>query len=415
MLKNILAFLLLVSSPALAQIGGQYTLQNCSQVACALPSGTTAPTPSAGDNSTKLATTAFAAPVFEFFFGSGRDGSVTISSGTTTLVRDMFYANLTINSTGILNTNGFRVFVSGTLDISAAGAGAIQSNAPAGVAASGATGGQMTRLYGSSNTTLPQIVVANGKGGTGNSTTGTNGILNPSSIPCTYSVGLAGTGGAGGNSSNVGAAGIAAQSIYVGSYALFDPIPFYFTPFGGGVVTSSIISQSLIGGPGGQGGGDGTNPGGGGASATNGGGMIEIHAATISRGTNSNVGIIQATGGAGALGGNGTGGNAGGGGGGGGGTGGFVFIVAETLTGSTIVNGITVNGGPGGAGGNGVGTGIGGTGGQGGGPGGAVLHVIGASPSFNTVSGSKAGAVPVTATTATGTSGTAGVILGMNL
>ena len=49
-------------------------------------------------------------------FGTGLDGSVTIANGTTTyLTRDMYYSSLTVNSGGTLFTNGFRVFVQGTL------------------------------------------------------------------------------------------------------------------------------------------------------------------------------------------------------------------------------------------------------------------------------------------------------------
>src|SRR5258708_7049394 len=40
-------------------------------------------------------------------FGDGSDGTVTISSGTTTLARDMYYNNLTINGSGALVTNGY--------------------------------------------------------------------------------------------------------------------------------------------------------------------------------------------------------------------------------------------------------------------------------------------------------------------
>ena len=47
-------------------------------------------------------------------FGSGVDGPVTIASGTTSLIRDMYYTNLTVNSGATLFTNGFRVFVNGT-------------------------------------------------------------------------------------------------------------------------------------------------------------------------------------------------------------------------------------------------------------------------------------------------------------
>ena len=42
-------------------------------------------------------------------FGTGADGNVTISSGTTTLTRDMMYNNLTISGTGILNERGYKM------------------------------------------------------------------------------------------------------------------------------------------------------------------------------------------------------------------------------------------------------------------------------------------------------------------
>ena len=47
-------------------------------------------------------------------FWNGSDGNVTISTNTT-LVRDMYYQDLTINSTIVLNPNGYRVYVAGTL------------------------------------------------------------------------------------------------------------------------------------------------------------------------------------------------------------------------------------------------------------------------------------------------------------
>src|SRR5208283_2734214 len=55
--------------------------------------------------------------------GDGSDGNVTISSGTTALTRDMYYNNLTINGTGQIATNAFKVFVKGVLDLTAAPVG----------------------------------------------------------------------------------------------------------------------------------------------------------------------------------------------------------------------------------------------------------------------------------------------------
>lgn len=59
-------------------------------------------------------------------FGNGADGDVTVAvATTTTLTRDMFYNNLTVN--GTLVTNGWRIFVKGTIS----GTGTIQYPDPA--------------------------------------------------------------------------------------------------------------------------------------------------------------------------------------------------------------------------------------------------------------------------------------------
>lgn len=50
----------------------------------------------------------------EMLFGDGADGDVTIT-GTTYLYRDMFYNNLTINAGATLKSNGYKIFVKGTL------------------------------------------------------------------------------------------------------------------------------------------------------------------------------------------------------------------------------------------------------------------------------------------------------------
>lgn len=49
-------------------------------------------------------------------YGNGADGNVVIASNTT-LARDMYYNNLTINANCHLNTNGYKVFVKGTLTL----------------------------------------------------------------------------------------------------------------------------------------------------------------------------------------------------------------------------------------------------------------------------------------------------------
>lgn len=49
-------------------------------------------------------------------YGSGSDGNVTISTNTT-MTRDMFYNNLTVNSSITLNTGAYRLFVKGLLTL----------------------------------------------------------------------------------------------------------------------------------------------------------------------------------------------------------------------------------------------------------------------------------------------------------
>lgn len=49
-------------------------------------------------------------------YGTGADGNTIIASNTS-LSRDMYYNNLTVNTGTMLNTNGFRVFVKGTLTL----------------------------------------------------------------------------------------------------------------------------------------------------------------------------------------------------------------------------------------------------------------------------------------------------------
>ena len=74
-------------------------------------------------------------------FGDGSDGNFSASSGLTTMVRDMFYNNVTLTGTAQINTAGYKIFVKGILDISAAGAGAISNNGGPGGNSSSQTGG----------------------------------------------------------------------------------------------------------------------------------------------------------------------------------------------------------------------------------------------------------------------------------
>src|SRR5574343_1653117 len=59
------------------------------------------------------------------WFGSGRDGALTVTSGTTTLTRAMYYTNVTISGTGSVTSAGWPIFISGTLDLREAPANAL--------------------------------------------------------------------------------------------------------------------------------------------------------------------------------------------------------------------------------------------------------------------------------------------------
>jgi hypothetical protein len=75
-------------------------------------------------------------------YGFGQDGDVTITANTT-LNRDMYYNDLTINANCDLDTNGYRVFVKGTLTFtdSTSRIGRFSNKANAGTLRGGATKG----------------------------------------------------------------------------------------------------------------------------------------------------------------------------------------------------------------------------------------------------------------------------------
>lgn len=293
-----------------------------------------------------------------FYFGTGQDGNVTINSGTTTLTRDMFYNNLTISGTGILRPNGFRIFIAGIFDISAAPAGALVYVGGNGINAVGASAGGATSMPVGTNSTVTQqgAPSGGGAGGINNGTGGGGGGTVPALNAISGS--QAGAGGAGGTGTAGGGGGPTTTSQYSFPYKYNDLLP--------------RVALGTPGSGGGGGGGDATNSGGGGGSAATGGGNIVICANTIARGANVNAALITSIGGRGGNGAAGVAGNAGGGGGGSGGQGGNIFIFYATLTGSAITNAIDVTGGAGGNGGALVGTGANGNGG-GAGSGGYVL------------------------------------------
>ncbi len=381
--------------------------------------------------------------------GTGGNQNLSISSGTTTLTRDTSYNNVTISGTAKINLNGFVLRVCGTLDISAAGAGALFNIAVNGNNASGSTGGAATNgalYFNSIGTTLP-YGAASGAGGNGSTTiTNVAGSVGANVYGILYfagggsagnasgygpaAAGGASSGGAGGaGSSGAGKAGAANGIHFYNMGGFVSPIPvpnptwlaYCAGPTG---PSTPATSPAFVGGTspgaggGGGGAGDGTNAGGGGGAGGPAMGMLAIYANIIALGSNTTVGIINMVGGRGGNGAASAGGNAGGGGGGGGGCGGCVWIVAGSITrsGSGGTSAIDVSGGQGGNGGNGAGSGVGGTGGVGGYAGNVFLWNLSAGASVYTSNlTATAGTAATTASTTTGTTGGAGGVKQVNL
>lgn len=295
-------------------------------------------------------------------FGSGQDGALTISSGTTTLDRDRYYSSITITGTAKLSTAGFRVYCSGILDLSAAPLAAIEDVTTSAANASGTAAGTQAGAL-----TVAELGRGNRGviGVAGGTTTGVAGTAGGATAVALNQV-TGSRGGAGGlGASGAGGASGAAPTITARKVAYgYQPVLIR------GV---TLASGGGNGSAGGSGGGDGTAGGGSGGGGS-GGGVVFIAARTINRGGSTAAGAIRAIGGNGGNGGTPAGGNRGGGGGGGGGAGGYVQLVYGTLTGSTASDMIRVSGGNGGNGGNGLGTGVGGNGGDGG-PGGVIVLV----------------------------------------
>lgn len=254
-------------------------------------------------------------PAGRMYFGDGSDGNVTIAANTT-LTRDMYYENLTINVGTTLTTGGYRVFVSETLVV----AGTI----------SAAGGSAVGRVAG----TVPYTAKVLGSGATG----GTGGVAlatGTSGGSLTSNTRMGGLGGAGGASASLVTVGVLAG----GAAGTGTVCP---VTYGGTTVFMSVaallrgrdMNNTLIAGGSGGGGGAGgavTVGGGGGA----GGGIIVIAARMVTQ-----TGTITVAGGNGAAGGTSAGGGAGGGGG-------CVCIVTTTIGGISPNVGGGLGGAPG--------------------------------------------------------------------
>jgi hypothetical protein len=311
------------------------------------------------------------------FFGDGSDGDVTISSGTTTLTRDMYYNNLTIGGGGHIFTSaqGWDIYVAGVLDLTNAPQYAIFADG------GGSTPGGASSIAG-------PYATAGGAHGVGATTAG--GVGADALFVTVGGGGIGGIGGGGavggGGSGTSGAGGNSGSSGGVSNPVIQRPFttndiysqPSGVTPVGGGAG----------GGGGGGGGGNGLGAGGNGGDGGGGGGRLRIYARTIKRGASTAAGAISARGSAGANGSAGATSNRGGGGGGLGGGGGKVRIVYVTLIGDVTTNMIDASGGKGGNGGNsGGGSATAGQGGSGGFGGSITINDL-ATPKTTVVVGS---------------------------
>ena len=252
-------------------------------------------------------------------FGDGSDGDASVTSGTTTLTRDMHYRNLTITA-GAINTAGYRIYCAGTLDISGAtSASRIYVTGAAAGAISGTFGG-----LGGSGT------VRASSGGTGGSRGYSSGTSSTSSLngeSGSDSTGWGGRGGAGGACTYArgGQGGQVGAFPYHQIHALYSQLDL--SGGGGGGGAAHYTSTATYSG---GGGGEGA-PG------------IFIACRTLLRAIGNYVGTITSTGGAGT--------NAGvdnallGSGGGGGG--GAVVLVAGSLSGSSADDLLQSTGGAG--------------------------------------------------------------------
>jgi hypothetical protein len=265
------------------------------------------------------------------YFGDGSDGNVTISAPTT-LTRDMYYENLTIDATYTLNADGHRIFVSDTLTMNATSF--ISSDGDDGTDGDGGGAGGAGATSGS--------IGGGSNGGAGATGAGQNG----SNISDTLDtiIGKGGSGGAGSSGAGGTAGGLSDLDADEGS---IRHLPNALNAHAQGNGALTMVNG---GSGGGGGGGDGSNDGGG---AGGGGGIVMVAARNMVSSGGSNK--IQTDGGSGADGE--TGGNCGGGGGGGGGV---TIVIYHTKTGTWdikaspgvggIATGTGVNGSTGAAG-----------------------------------------------------------------
>ena len=290
------------------------------------------------------------------YFGDGSDGNLTISSGTTTMTRDMFYENVTISGTATINTAGYKLHIKGNLDLSNAGVNAVNRNGISGGTSNGSGSGSAGTAPANGTLGGASAGTSGAAGGTG---VGTQSVAGTTANPAEG--GASGAGGKGGNNVSVPNAGGTFRAATTVSN--FVNIPYLKTDFLRGI---TLLLGGASGPGGGSGGGDGTNLGRGGGGGGSGGGICALYVNTLITSGSTSSGALATNGGSGGAGGPTATGNVGGGGGGAGGGGGCFYLVYNTKIGAAITGLISASGGAGGNGSNGSGTGIGGDAGNGG-------------------------------------------------
>ena len=256
-----------------------------------------------------------------FSYGDGSDGDVTISTNTS-LSRDMYYQNLTINSGAVVIPNGYRIFCSVSLTMSGNSSITMNgNNASGGTHGAALPAGYFTAAPAGNN---PGGSVSNSLGGVGGGGGGGGGTLGPNH---------AGTSGASGGTAT------AARVKLIANWHLAAMLDISATG------STALFTGGSGGGNGGNGWGAGNGGSGGGAA-----GIVAIYSKILTIGSGCSIT---------ANGGNGSDAYPNnvnnGGGGGGGGAGGIIVLVYNSLSqgGSLTASGGTggagsVGGGPGG-------------------------------------------------------------------
>ena len=212
-----------------------------------------------------------------FLVSDGWDGNLTASSGTTTLTRDMYYDTVTLSGTAQIVTNGW-LLACKVLDLTAAGANAINWNGNAGGNGSGVTGG-------TAGTAATAQVVGNNTAGTAGGTGGASGVagtqaaavssVNPGNGGRSNTSGAGGSGNSGANAGGAARAGVAITAQHIMGGFRIPPQQ------NSGTALARINGGNGGAGGGGGGGGTGGGAGGGGGGGGAGGSVLAVLANEI--------------------------------------------------------------------------------------------------------------------------------------